>query len=1486
MARERLSGSLTSSQNVPPPPASQSTTRRSGTSSRLPVKAKRPILGERTDNLEYAATPRQHVVKQPKSVVMPRLSMSVTKHAAPATPHVQFSPSASQTSTPAAGLNRSRPGHTPHPRRSSVGLGQLGNADESMLMDMSATDFLASESEASEADEVVEEGRPGSGRGIRGAGRLMTPENSQETRVCRVCCLDPDTGVLCADRQGSGLRKQASPPRTITRLPTPPSSQAGDEPVAPKSRVRPRPEPTPPRPSSFAQQQISSLAAPTHDASPNPRRKKSPRPDEQDAPRLQSPFPSTSSTPRMSAPPPPRNRMEVVITQLRKSVETSPSQDNSATPRAVALGTTKKKGRPSVRTPAASKSLSQSTSSKPSRKQQVPATAPPANRRKSTPRTTFKKISPPRTSLPAQKSKRVSGSRSRKSVWPAELKRMVGTLPKPIEPGSPSDDPLLLIADDEATWGTPVAPSRAKPSSSRSKTLSAARVIDFQKPSGSSSRLAPPPTIDGEPVQEYDVPLHGSEPDYYDDQPMWGNESDGGSDMDDVGNDTFVHVKSGAQPHLMLGEGRGSVLPPADIARLGSRSPAVPTITTTTPPRSPEHADSPRSDIATPAWVNERLAGTPRAASAATPRGASIPAHSSPMASIDAHEDNGMDNNAALEVEEHTQEEMNDNATAKMGNTNEEGLEESFLEQNGRMSSPGLLDAGFASSSPAQPLPSVFASTTPALSPVRSLRSIASSPFTAAPGLTKSTTPIHSPMAVRPDTTVPSSTAALIAKLDSVISPRVTTAVEHDQQDGNVDAQDAAVTASSSRASPLPRPTVFASSPIASPVQRRPPQSVASPIQPSSPITRPSAGGDPEPFGALGLFLTPASPGPDDAGPASPTVHTDIDASTTGAVPLSTTPAVSPCRQLAQWSSPTRSTTPLGCPPIGNAADDTRSHPSVEEEAQEEEEEESTTPTAPLPHELSVMSSPRVPKSPLPAILDARLEEDEHDNVDASIDCSEQADQPLAESTTPTAPVPARLASPVQYTSAFSPRFPSSLRMVQQRSPTPAQEADEAAVDPEYSPHTERVAQDQEEARPANPNEDDSSLADITLEGHSADWSLSDDVPSADVTLDGNSADWASSDDEVDDDQPVLPPSEEADITPLEVASHPLEANNGVQTEEREGLAGEALDSADVPDTDEAGQSGQGVDRQTSPEEADDEQDHQEAAEEEDSTDQTDHDEQSASESEEEAPQPSKKIILKVVTRGVVKLEPETESSAVDTVRSPSPVPDLRPHLDIAAETENALQRSTTPAYDPPTRRNVFPTPRSAASMYQALPTSPAPSARSPIVASTSTLAPVLPGSSNDIEGSPEGQEEALPAMAVHTSHRASRLLARSSQRDAEVDEAEQSIRVRSRPSLGDELAESDQSMRSVVEVSSFDPMAAARAAAILKMVSSQSLCIFAGIELTLAEPRIHRAWRSEQARQISSIRHAAPQILQFVAIHGQDGIAARGRTRDCLDAP
>jgi hypothetical protein len=75
----------------------------------------------------------------------------------------------------------SRPGHTPHPRRSSVGLGFLGN-DVTMLGDTSRPDFLISDTDESEGDDEPLRNMLAR-RGVMGPGRLMTPANSQDSQV-------------------------------------------------------------------------------------------------------------------------------------------------------------------------------------------------------------------------------------------------------------------------------------------------------------------------------------------------------------------------------------------------------------------------------------------------------------------------------------------------------------------------------------------------------------------------------------------------------------------------------------------------------------------------------------------------------------------------------------------------------------------------------------------------------------------------------------------------------------------------------------------------------------------------------------------------------------------------------------------------------------------------------------------------------------------------------------------------------------------------------------------------------------------------------------------------------------------------------------------------------------------------------------------------------------------------------------------------------
>ncbi len=106
---------------------------------------------------------------------------------------------------------------------------------------------------------------------------------------------------------------------------------------------------------------------------------------------------------------------------------------------------------------------------------------------------------------------------------------MIGLLPEPVEQSSPSDDPLLLVSDDEDH--TPaIRPSSHSGKSTGSR--SAARIIDFDAAIQGRSSVE-------EVVRDYEVPIHGSEPDY-DVARDYGFDS--GDSDEEMGNDTFVNV--------------------------------------------------------------------------------------------------------------------------------------------------------------------------------------------------------------------------------------------------------------------------------------------------------------------------------------------------------------------------------------------------------------------------------------------------------------------------------------------------------------------------------------------------------------------------------------------------------------------------------------------------------------------------------------------------------------------------------------------------------------------------------------------------------------------------------------------------------------------------------------------------------------------------------------------------------------------------------
>jgi hypothetical protein len=1354
--------------------------------SRIPVKAKRAPLGERVDNHDHT-TPRQHLVKSVKSVIRPRIistkstaspSKSSTYRSSPRAA-VQGSPSSSIVSSP-TGANVSRPGHTPHPRRSSVGLAYLGH-DVSMLMDTTRLDFV-SDTDDSEGDEPTNNLLVR--RGVMGPGRLMTPANSQESQVSSLAF-----GVL-ADIQPNSqqhTRKEPSPRRLAIRLPTPPASQSGTdvEETISRTLVRPRPAPTPPRRSAGPSILLNGMASPTQDISPNPRRKKSPRVDEAGPSQLRSPFEIATTT---TSPRHPRDRVEIVIGQpSRKSV--SPS----ATPKA----SKPRKSRVSTKTPA-SHPLSQSTSSQPSRAKRAPATAPQPNRRKSTP--AARKTSPPRTTAKpkfAKTPKRLSlpgRGRARKSVTPAELKAMIGLLPEPVEQSSPSDDPLLLVSDDEDH--TPaVRPSSHSGKSTGSR--SAARIIDFDAAIQGRSSVE-------EVVRDYEVPIHGSEPDY---DVARDYRFDSGDSDEEMGNDTFVNV-AGARAKV------GTSVNPAD-----------------------------RQEEATLDDEEERLASS-RSNSPFVSQEAEV-RYSSPALSL-------------------------------------------------RAASPAKEDSRFVSSpvSPvASPVPSVAASLpSPFLSrstnSPRLNRSTTATPVVHYHGLPSPAPSSPPPMEMEPEV----ASSPHYARSQTV-TPRATVAVDQEFESATVPASPAYSEKFSVGVPSAPSSPFSTRSRGNSATPRFTEQlSIHSQgmdeeeVQDSwnaSPLLLP---GTPS---ALGLFMpeeadgmstpyphveyehdTPApmlgspsrstasavhSPAPAVEALASPTLFGTRVASPARSVSQVESPARSlasqvgsPTRSLAlQVASPARSTTSHAAElPMDYTQSPRRFPVCLPQEMELPEEIPTVSTSSPrrspvcLPSRVDVVDnveeqplpvvhthSPR--RSPLastqsprrsPVCLPADMENDDEDEA------GDKENMALVQSTTPILSPPTLKSTPPMYAFTFSPRIASPLRIAHNQASTLKRDCiartSQSPIPAAESFH-ERFAE-----------VDESPSADITLEGNSADWSLSDEgLPEMDREEHGLGLDLQGEGQESNDnlsgsssiaeeggeeeDDLVDSSIEQEDDLELgagptsQVADDIVDSNEDEQdaeedaegSEEEEGQESNVI--APIPTFTDGLPPAEG--KSTDSEEAP-------------SSDEQQEDETAQEELEEDIPaSPAPvKIVLKLINRGIVKIEPPT-SPVRATNHADSP---LGPASEV---------RSTTPAYDPPQPIVAAPATASpapaATTLYPALPTTPTTAPISPLVSTTPLGTP------------PARQRSPAPRQSLHQSFDYNTLQAGPSTRprsrlsrqvpDSPEQEESDSIRVRAPRSLGLELEDADanNSMRSVVEVSSLDPKAAARAAAILKLVSFLTLC-------------------------------------------------------------
>ena len=957
-------------------------------------------------------------------------------------------------------------------------------------------------------------------------------------------------------------------------------------------------------------------------------------------------------------------------------------------------------------------------------------------------------------------------------------------------------------------------------------------MIDFD-----ALRAQIPPPADGEAsgsgpdagFYDFQVALAGSEPDYQEEQ-MWGNESDGGSDMD-VGNDTFLHV-TGDKEMVMLGERpftlrlseeedtstsilggltrrddhagdetimASSPAPPVDqtleeyeadttiLARSSSPpdlgAEEVETETFTTVARSPSAAFVETSEIVpeispakgSPARSERQTSIVSHASSHASEvDGVLSPARSTHLASIASESSARSRPTPDLDSPTRPQDSSaNLIRRSPSGSPARSERNVDVAEAVVDREDEADIDEGIDDVAPilAPAAHEALDSTTPAYSPVRLTITSPRSPVRI-PG-----SPIFSPVK-----SLRASPAPVTARLSSLApsSPLADQDVQ-DQEHRSTTPMWSPPTLLHARAvSPAISISRFGKAPSstrASPVQS--PRPIPETLQVVSPARSTSYRSPSPAVGALGLFLNHETSVSVTGLPSSPSLDDHEEG------------AEDEINALAEYDESLTETI-VDFKHDHEERDDLSEHDHDHEQDKEHEDEqtvelESTTPTAPIPTLKEVMSSPRVPQSPLPDLADDLTPETE-DDVPGKIEAE-------IKTTTPSAPVPAQLGgSPSLYPLSFSPRYASPLRTVQ----TP--------LSPIRAVQSSRF-EDPEECH----------SGDITLEGNSADWSLSDDDNSRELEVEGE-------------DQEDLPESE--------LETLPVEPSNvsDEQQKEEDVMNSSIVTSDDVLAADTTPE---GLDSEPEDELVDQEQDQEqddqhpqalitpvflpelesnadlssdslaadttleesnsfesqtddEQATHDDAEPQQDEDEE---EPETEIPE-NVKIVLKVRNIGTVKVEPQ------------DPGAEAPPTPPMTAFSDTQEGRSTTPAYDPPARRSTparQSTPLIARSTrpHESSPT-PSPDCRQSSITAESVNAP-------------------HHSDAVHISRSSARPRSRSrlSRQPTEVDEEhDTSIRVRSRPSLGDELYQADESMRSVVEVSSLDPKAAARAAAILKMAS------------------------------------------------------------------
>lgn len=389
--------------------------------------------------------------------------------------------------------------------------------------------------------------------------------------------------------------------------------------------------------------------------------------------------------------------------------------------------------------------------------------------------------------------------------------------------------------------------------------------------------------------------------------------------------------------------------------------------------------------------------------------------------------------------------------------------------------------------------------------------------------------------------------------------------------------------------------------------------------------------------------------------------------------------------------------------------------------------------------------------------------------------------------------------------------------------------------------------------------------------GHVGSPCLADVSTSTDVTDEGVSGDWDTTCDGI-----VPSPSASAELQTNPVNGQDLAARD---TEQEEELDPPALAEDEVhlmrkeDDSAEAEDQGEEDEDEESDEEREDEQ----------------------QQSSDPVPRPAgEKIVLKVINRGIVKIEPDSPQSDLDE----RPCTPSRSRQSSCTGRDDPLSTSQPVGTDPlPSRSQPSSPARGTTSLYPLSPTGivhpshssrsysqdgareargACPSTKQPernsaasqtvehtSVATPSPAPPVLRRlSSHD----PQGPSK-LESMLLRHSSSSSRAPSRLSQQvvpspdsspahpvpspqsqnvpsSSQADDSDQCVCIRkvTRQSLGEELSRStasanrsllgdnDESITSVVEVSSLDPRAAARAAAILKMVRL--------LQLTASVPR------------------------------------------------